>query len=47
LISDPELATNELKWKAEVSFQGLVEMMVEGDLMEIKKHSSYKEKKAA
>jgi GDPmannose 4,6-dehydratase len=32
LLGDPTKARNMLGWKAEVSFQGLVEMMVENDL---------------
>jgi GDPmannose 4,6-dehydratase len=37
LIGDPTKAKAELKWEPEVSFQTLVEMMVEADLEELKK----------
>ena len=37
LIGNPAKAKAELKWEPEVSFQGLVEMMVEADLEELKK----------
>jgi GDPmannose 4,6-dehydratase len=37
LISDPSKARTELGWKPQVSFKGLVEMMVEADLQRFSK----------
>ena len=36
LVSDPGKAREELGWEAEVSFEGLIEMMVEADLKHLK-----------
>jgi GDPmannose 4,6-dehydratase len=36
LLSDPEKAKRELEWEPETSFEGLVKMMVEGDLAAVK-----------
>jgi GDPmannose 4,6-dehydratase len=36
LVSDPSRAREELGWEPEVSFEGLVQMMVDADLTHLK-----------
>jgi GDPmannose 4,6-dehydratase len=36
LVSDPSKARKELGWEAEVSFEGLIQMMVDADLKHLK-----------
>ena len=38
LMSDPSKAKKELGWQAKTSFEGLVKMMVESDINQLKEH---------